>query len=633
MRFAPITPARIVFGDGAPDAPPYAPDFGDVYHARAGALAQARHVFLGGNALPQRWQSRARFVILETGFGLGHNFLATWAAWREDPQRCERLWFVSIDRHPPVRDDLARAHAASPLPALARELVAAWPPLTPDLHTLAFDGGRVMLRLAFGDVAAWLPQLVLDADAFYLDGFAPDRNPAMWDARVLKALAGRAAPGATAATWSVARDVRDRLAGAGFVVERAPGFGGKREMTVARYAPAFTPRRARAPGREAPREAVIVGAGLAGTAAAQALAASGWAVTVLERRAQPAAEASGNAAGLFHGSIAPDDGVPSRALRAAALEAVRVYAPLLREGVVTGAAGGLLQRVEDLTLDAMHARLARLGLPADYAQALDAPAASAHAGIAVDGPAWWFPGGGWLAPPTLVAHGLAHPRVTLRTGAAVHALRAHGDGWQLLDADGRALAHSRTVVLANAHDAARLLGRSDWPLRSSRGQVTQLDAATAAHLPRPRVPLAGDGYAIALPDGGLLCGATRHAGDADPSLRASDHAYNLERLRRLTGAVPAVDVVALTGRVGWRLAVPDRLPLVGAVPVAGAVAARVRDVPRLEGLFVCTAFGSRGITWAPLAGALVAAWAAGEPFPLDAHGIDALDPARFAPRA
>ncbi|WP_162910231.1 tRNA (5-methylaminomethyl-2-thiouridine)(34)-methyltransferase MnmD, partial [Azohydromonas sediminis] len=262
MRFAPITPARIVFGDGAPDAPPYAPDFGDVYHARAGALAQAHHVFLGGNALPQRWQQRARFVILETGFGLGHNFLATWAAWRDDPRRCERLWFVSIDRHPPTRDDLARAHAASPLPGLARDLVAAWPPLTPDLHTLAFDGGRVMLRLAFGDVAAWLPQLVLDADAFYLDGFAPDRNPAMWDARVLKALAGRAAPGATAATWSVARDVRDGLAGAGFAVERAPGFGGKREMTVARYAPAFTPRRARAPGRVAPRDAVVVGAGL-----------------------------------------------------------------------------------------------------------------------------------------------------------------------------------------------------------------------------------------------------------------------------------------------------------------------------------------------------------------------------------
>jgi tRNA 5-methylaminomethyl-2-thiouridine biosynthesis bifunctional protein len=624
MKFAPIAPARIVFGDG----PPSAPDFGDVYHPRAGALEQARHVFLGGNGLPQRWQGRARFVVLETGFGLGHNFLATWAAWRDDPQRCERLWFVSIDKHPPTRDDLARALAASPLPDLARALVAAWPPLTPDLHTLAFDDGRVMLRLAFGDVAAWLPQLVLDADAFYLDGFAPDRNPAMWDAALLKQLAGRAAAGATAATWSVAREVRDGLASAGFAVERAPGLAGKREMTVARYAPVFTPRRARAPGRAAPREAVVVGAGLAGAAAAQALAMSGWAVTVFERRERPAAETSGNTAGLFHGSVAPDDGVPSRALRAAALDAARCYAPLLHAGVVTGAADGLVQRVDDLALDAMRARLAHQGLPAAYAEALDAREASARVGVALAGPAWWFAGGGWLAPAALVAHALAHPRVTLRTGAAVHALRAHGDGWQLLDADGRTLAGSRTVVLANAHDAARLLGRTDWPLRASRGQVTLLDGAS---LPRPRVPLAGDGYAIALPDGRLLCGATRHATDDDASLRAADHAYNLERLRRLTGATPAVDVATLAGRVGWRLAAPDRLPLVGAVPVAGAAAARVRAAPRVDGLFVATAFGSRGITLAPLAGAMVAAWAAGDPFPLDARGVDALDPARFAP--
>jgi tRNA 5-methylaminomethyl-2-thiouridine biosynthesis bifunctional protein len=621
MKFAPVAPARIVFGDG----PPSAPDFGDVYHARAGALAQARHVFLGGNGLPQRWQGRTRFVVLETGFGLGHNFLATWAAWRDDARRCERLWLVSIDKHPPTRDDLARAHAASPLPNLARALVDAWPPLTPDLHTLAFEGGRVMLRLAFGDVAAWAPQLVLDADAIYLDGFAPDRNPAMWDARVLKALAGRAAPGATVATWSVAREVRDGLAAAGFAVERAPGFGGKREMTVARYAPAFTPRRARAPGRAAPREAVVVGAGLAGAAAAQALAASGWAVTVLERRERPAAETSGNAAGLFHGSVAPDDGVPSRALRAAALDAARCYAPLLRAGVVAGAADGLVQRVDDLPPDVMHARLARQGLPADYVEALDASEASARAGVALAGPAWWFAGGGWLAPAALVAHWLAHPGVVLRTGAAVHAMHAHGDVWQLLDADGRTLADSRTVVLANARDAARLLGRGDWPLRASRGQVTLLDGTG---LPRPRVPLAGDGYAIALPDGRLLCGATRDDTD-DASLRTADHAYNVERLRRLTGAAPSVDVATLAGRVGWRLAAPDRRPLVGAVPVAGAAAARMREMPRVDGLFLATAFGSRGITWATLAGALVAAWAAGDPFPLEARGVDALDPARF----
>src|SRR5262245_66170071 len=120
---APLRPARIDFSDAAA---PSAPDYDDVYHARGGAFAQARHVFLAGNGLPQRWAGRAHFVILETGFGLGHNFLATWAAWRDDAARCEHLWFVSIDKHPPTLADLQRVHDSSPEPAPARQLVAPW---------------------------------------------------------------------------------------------------------------------------------------------------------------------------------------------------------------------------------------------------------------------------------------------------------------------------------------------------------------------------------------------------------------------------------------------------------------------------------------------------------------------------
>ena len=238
MNWGPLQPARIDFDDAAA---PVAPDFGDVYHARAGADAQALHVFLGGNGLPGRWAGRGRFVVLETGFGLGGNFLATWAAWQQDAQRCDRLWYVAVEKHPPRRDDLVRAHAASPHPALADALLQAWPPLTPDMHLLDFDGGRVRLLLAFGDIARVLPELVLQADAFYLDGFTPARNPAMWDARLLRTLARLAAPGATAATWSVAGVLRQGLSEAGFTVQKAPGHGGKRQMTVARFTPHFTP--------------------------------------------------------------------------------------------------------------------------------------------------------------------------------------------------------------------------------------------------------------------------------------------------------------------------------------------------------------------------------------------------------
>ncbi|HSW22517.1 MAG TPA: tRNA (5-methylaminomethyl-2-thiouridine)(34)-methyltransferase MnmD, partial [Burkholderiaceae bacterium] len=202
----PLRPARVDFSDASA---PRATDYDDVYHPRGGAFAQARHVFLAGNGLPQRWAGRAHFVILETGFGLGHNFLATWAGWRDDRERCGHLWFLSVDKHPLQAGDMRRAHAHSAEPALARELIDAWPPLTPDLHRRDFAAGRVHLLLAFGDLATWLPQWVAQVDAFYLDGFAPAKNPAMWEPRVLQRLDRLAAVGATAATWSSARVVRE----------------------------------------------------------------------------------------------------------------------------------------------------------------------------------------------------------------------------------------------------------------------------------------------------------------------------------------------------------------------------------------------------------------------------------------
>ena len=205
----PIEPAKLEF---TPDGTPWSSRFGDVYHSQDGGLGQSRHVFLGGNHLPARWQGRERFVIVETGFGLGLNFLTTWAAWREDPARCDRLHFISIEKHPFNADDLARAHARWPeLNGLATRLREHWPALTPGMHRLWLEDGRVALTLVFGDASRALEQLSARADAFYLDGFSPARNPALWSARLCHQLAAIANPGATLATWSVAGEVRRQL--------------------------------------------------------------------------------------------------------------------------------------------------------------------------------------------------------------------------------------------------------------------------------------------------------------------------------------------------------------------------------------------------------------------------------------
>lgn len=613
MKTSPIVPAEVDFSD---PATPASPAFGDVYHSRAGAWAQARHVFLAGNGLPERWRGRRDFTILETGFGLGNNFLATCEAWQQDPARPERLQFVSVEKHPLRREDLARAHAGSP--TLARELVAQWPPLTPGLHRLSFEGGRVELLLGLGDARDLLRELVAEVDAFYLDGFAPARNPQMWDAYLLKSLARLAREGATAATWSVAREVRDGLAAAGFEVERVPGFGGKGQMCRARFAPRHALQHpvGREPLAPAVREAVVLGAGLAGASCAFALAERGVACTVIDALPAPAAASSGNPAGLFHGTVNPDDGPHARFNRAAALATTALLARL----ALPHQRG--LRRLETRRSPADMALDLR-GLPSDYVQAL----AEGHVGL----PAWHYPGGGALAPGALVRALLEASGASLRLGQPVSGLRETVGGWQLLDDQGQVLRETPLLVLAGGHAQLGLLRPLDADLADrlvvQRGQISHLASSPW----QPQQPLAGGGYAIADGAGGVWFGATTQDHDLDPQVREADHAENLARLQRLAGQpIPAGP---WSGRVGWRLIAPDRLPLIGGLaagpPERGDQA---RFYPRRRGLVLCTALASRGISWAALAGQTAASLALGTPRPLEADLLDAVDPVRFAVR-
>jgi len=184
----------------------------------------------------------------------------------------------------------------------------------------------------------------------------------------------------------------------------------------------------------------------------------------------------------------------------------------------------------------------------------------------------------------------------------------------------------------------------------TRGQVSVVDADTPG-LRSPTLPIAGAGYALTLPDGAVMCGATSQPDDFDADVRLADHAHNLRQLAAITGSrldalAPgddgslAASLVArglLHGRVGWRASASDRLPLVGAVPQQPADGTALPDQPRhwprVPGLFVASGFGSRGLTWAPLAGRLIASWIADAPYPLPSDLVDALDPARFAARA
>ena len=609
-RAATLEPARIDFDGGGP---PRSGTYGDLYHPHEGARGQAQHVFLAGNDLPARWQGRSDFTIVETGFGLGHNFLAAWAAWRDDPNRCARLHLVSIEAHPARREDLARALAGSAEPGLAHALIGAWPEPEAGLHLLEFEDGAVRLWLALGDVLDWLPRLRVRADAIFLDGFAPARNPRMWTPRVFEALGRLAAPLATAATWSAARAVREGLARAGFEVQAAPGFGRKRDMTRAVHVPrrperapgpmplAWPPAATTAPGSERAflspltRHALVIGGGLAGAAAADALARSGWRCTVLERQPAPAGEASGNPAGIFHGATGHGEHRHSEFLAQAARLACPRYRHFIAQGQVRGQADGLV-----------------------------------HGGRGDSR-------GGWVVPGDLVRCWLGTAGVTLRTSSPVQALRQEEGQWRAFGPDGQCLSQGDIVVLAGGVDLPallRLAGAQPPEARPVRGQLSWVE--------QPDVlaqPMTGQGYALSLPDGRLVFGATAHPDDLDPSLRPSDHAWNLQRLQALTG-IELPRGQAWAGRVAWRCAAPDRLPWVGAAPRGtesgeAPLPARLDRpllVARATGLYMLGGLGSRGLTWGPLAGEILAAWVDDAPMPEEADLLDAVDPARAVVR-
>lgn len=638
----------------SPDGTPYSPRYDDVYHSVEGGLAQARHVFLGGNGLPGAWQDREQFVILETGFGQGLNFLATWQAWRDDTRRCGRLHFVSVEKHPFTREGLATVHAAlGELAPLAAQLQAAWPLPLPGLHRLAFEGGAVVLTLALGDVDTLLPKLAVGADAFYLDGFSPARNPDMWAPAVMKRLARLARPGATLATYTAAGFVRRGLASAGFDVTKAAGFASKRDMTVARF-PSDWPRRRHPPQPAAQwpeRRAIVVGAGLAGCAVTERLAARGWHVTLFDAEDGPARVTSSHRAAAMHPHVSADDSLLSRLSRAGNLYARRVWQALSEAGHGVGwnECGVLQIGADEAEAELQRAALAALDFPAEFVRWMSAEEAAAVHRAGVPRGGLWFGQGGWVAPPDICRAQLAMSgeRVQARFGCRIDAIERDGEGWIARDEAGTLLARAPVVVLANAHEAARLMPQRFLTMRRVRGQLTTLLPQHLAALERwPDCVVTGTGYLLpADARGAARIGSSYEEREGPLEERPEVHAANLARLAAmLPGAATAlsrIDPATLSGNVGERTVSHHRLPWVGRVAdedealrhAEALRGARFRDVPRQPGLYAALAFGSRGLTWAAMAAELVASQIEGEPLPLETDLVDALDPARLLVRA
>ncbi|MCZ7566632.1 MAG: bifunctional tRNA (5-methylaminomethyl-2-thiouridine)(34)-methyltransferase MnmD/FAD-dependent 5-carboxymethylaminomethyl-2-thiouridine(34) oxidoreductase MnmC [Burkholderiales bacterium] len=586
----------------------------------ARGLGETRHVFLAGNGLAERWARLAlgaRFAIGETGFGTGLNFCAAWALWATAAPRDAILHYVSVEAYPLARTDLARALGAWPeLAAQSGALLAQYGALASGWHRFGFADARVLLTLGVGGAAERLGELAGRCDAWFLDGFAPARNPDMWSEAVLEAVAAHSFAGATFATYTAAGAVRRGLEAAGFSAEKRAGFGHKREMlagALARPAPA---RAQRTGGRSA----VVIGGGLAGAASAWSLAQRGWQVTLLERHAALAEEASGNPQGVLYARLAARPSALGELVLSGYQHSIRVLNAILPQGEETWRACGVLQLALDAKTAARQDAVIATGLPAAVARRVDRAEASALAGVPLPAGGLFFPGAGWVHPPALVRALAAHPRIEVRTGVEARALERAPDGeWRVL-ADRAVAARAPVVVLAAAVEVARFAQTRALPLHAVRGQLTLVPATEASRALATIV--CGEASITPARGGAHTLGATFVHEFHDLAVRAAEHRSNLADLGAMAPALAqalcadALDPETLAGRAAVRCTSPDRLCVVGPVPGEG-------------GLHVNTAHGSRGLIGPPLCAEVLAARLEEEPAPLSARLVAALDPGRF----
>ncbi len=382
--------------------------FDDVYFSDLSGLDETRYVFLEQNALRERFAALpvgGRLVIGETGFGTGLNFLCAWQLFEQHAQPGARLHFVSVEKYPLNAADLQRALALWPeLKPFADQLLAQYVAIHPGFQRLVLAEGRVTVTLLIGDALDQLAQLDAQVDAWFLDGFAPAKNPDMWTAELFVELARLAAPDSTISTFTSTGWVRRLLNAAGFKMKRTPGIGHKWEILRGSFLgwpqevpapPATSPWFTRPQPFTGERRALVIGGGMAGCATAASLAARGWQVSVLERRDALAQEASGNPQGVLYLKLSAHGTALSQLILSGFGYTRRLLEHLQRGLDWDGC--GVLQLAFNAKEAERQAHLAQ-AFPHDLLHNLDKEQAEARAGISLASGGLFFPEGGWAHP-------------------------------------------------------------------------------------------------------------------------------------------------------------------------------------------------------------------------------------------
>ncbi|WP_299378935.1 bifunctional tRNA (5-methylaminomethyl-2-thiouridine)(34)-methyltransferase MnmD/FAD-dependent 5-carboxymethylaminomethyl-2-thiouridine(34) oxidoreductase MnmC [uncultured Kiloniella sp.] len=647
---------------------PVSSKYDDVYYSLSNGLAESAFVFLNAVGGSELWKDQQNTVIGETGFGTGLNFLVTWKEWKKTSRADQHLTFVSVEGFPLSRTQLQKS--LKPWDELGEnrdELIKAYPDLSPGFHTLEFERDNVTLILLFGDVREVLTCFSGQADAWFLDGFAPKKNPDMWNAEVYELLAAKSKSGTKLASFTAAGHVRRGLEDAGFKIDRRKGYAFKRERIVGVFSPdkADEDKRRFYPGslpwfdipkvQNKPKKVAVVGAGIVGNCLAYSLSRAGVDVTLIDKASSIAEGASGNPAAVFEPKLMRNGTVLGQYLASCYLYALRFYRKLEEQ---TGQeiwhhqCGSLDLIGDDKELQRRQSFVASNVLPQDHFCIVDANSASEIAGINLTSPGVWYPYAGCLNT-TALAMALTRG-IDVRLNCEVTLLEPFTDQgqrkWKLSMSESCEDLEFDSVVLANAFNVKNFAQPESLSVIMNRGQVSTCPPnKVSANL---KTIVNGSGYITPAIKGQHVFGATFerlycYDEAENRSVIKERHDHNLSLLNEIVPEISAqIDPLDLGGRTSVRGTTFDRLPLVGPVyqeqqyrhDYAGLKNGQKSKPswPRgeyYENLFCAVGFGSRGFLTAPLmANYLVKLICGFDALPISTDIRDAIHPARFLMR-
>ncbi len=633
-----------------PTAAPYSDEYSDCYFSQAGAIAECQHVFIHGNLLNQRWQYN-NFRIAELGFGCGINFLTTCTEWLQQADQSARLDYISFEKHPVQRQQLQRIYQTIAVDqSLGADLLRQYPLPLKGFHRLHFAKQRITLTLIFGDALRQLKECDFQVDAWYLDGFAPSKNPALWSQAIADEVYRLTRHGGTLATYSVATSVKQHFQHAGFELHKQAGYADKKHMLTGvchkpdqqqHYHFKDKSWLKQAAVKIARKEAIIIGGGLAGFCVAGALAQRGWQCTIIDREPAPAMAGSGNQNAILMPRLSVDHDIQSQLTLQGFLFSQQFFNMLdqHQNSPLWHGCGAIQIARDSMQAERMQRIVGQENIPAQLIQVIDQHQACALSHCQLTAGGWYIPLAGWIVPRQLCLALQAHypEQIKFVGGEHVTALEPHEGGWQVCSHK-QTLAAAEHVILANATAVAQF-AQSQWcQLHAKRGQLTHLPC-TQSHV-HPQTIICSDIYLTPAVNQHYILGASFISADNSTQLRASEHQENLSRLKKiLPGVNTSSDEVG--GRAAVRAVGPDRLPVLGPIAreqqfqhhfqaAAGGNTRRQYPLPDYyPGLYVASGFGSRGLAWIPLCAEALACMMNNEVSPLPRSILQALHPNRI----